>query len=84
VSSFFNRIKNKNVHQAYRDLFDMDNPTVRAVLQDMCKAHGVFDGGFDPDPYVHAMHGGERNVVLRIFSIIRSTPEEIVDLSQEG
>jgi len=81
--SFFDRIKNKDIHQAYKDLFDLDNPTAKAVLRDMCKAHGVFDGGFDPDPYIHAMHGGERNAVLRILTIINAEPEVIIDLSKE-
>jgi len=60
-----------------------ESPEGRSVLADMCRAHGVFDGGFDPDPYMNAFNSGERNVVLRVITILGLKPEQIQELSQE-
>ena len=73
--------KNKLRFMAYKWLFDQ--PEGKLILADMCRAHGVFDGGFDPDPYLNAFASGERNVVLRILTIINLTPSEIEELSKE-
>ena len=75
--------KNRRRVNAYKMLFDIENPTVRIVLQDMCKAHSVFDGGFSVEPYQHAFNAGERNVVLRILTILGMTEEDIIKLSEE-
>ncbi len=49
----------------------------------MCAAHHVFDVGFDSDPIELARMAGERNVVLRILTILKLKPEDIVDLAKE-
>ncbi len=68
-------------YRAYKILFE--SPEGRMVLADMCRAHGVFDGGFHPDPYKHAESAGERNAVLRIITILNLTAEEVSALTQE-
>lgn len=75
--------KRKKVFRAYREVFS-DSPEVRTVFNDMCEAHNVFNGGFDPDPYEHARQAGERNVVLRILTILNMSPAEITALAEEG
>lgn len=72
--------KSKKVYRAYQDVFDLESPQVQTVLNDLCKAHSVFDGGFDRDPYVNAFASGERNVILRILTILKTNPQDIVDL----
>lgn len=72
--------QNKKVHRAYQDVFDLESPQVKIVLKDLCGAHSVFDGGFDRDPYLNAFASGERNVVLRILTILKTNPQDIIDL----
>lgn len=72
--------KKRQVYQAYKQVFD--SPEARMVLADMCAAHSVFNGGFDPDPYAHAFNAGERNTVLRILTIINLSPEDILEEAQ--
>lgn len=74
----------KKIHRAYKEIFDLTSPEVRTVMQDLCQAHGVFNGGFEPDPYMNAFASGERNVILRILTILQTKPEDIVGLSKEG
>ena len=73
----------KKIYRAYQDVFDLESPQVCTVLKDMCKAHGVFDGGFNADPYINALNSGERNVVLRILTILNMNPNDIIDLAQK-
>jgi hypothetical protein len=75
--------KNKKVMSAYKDIFNTDSPQAISVLNDMCRAHGVFDGGFDPDPYINAFNSGERNTVLRILTILKMEPTDIIDLTNK-
>lgn len=72
----------KKIHTAYKEVFNTEWPLSRVVLQDLCKAHGVFDGGFDPNPYKNAFASGERNVILRILTILQMKPEDIIKLSE--
>ena len=67
--------------RAYK--FFWESPEGKFILSDMADKHHVFDGGFDPDPYVNAFHSGERNPVLRIFTILKLTAEEIAALVEE-
>ena len=73
---------NRKRAMAYKMLFDLENPHALVVLKDMCAAHGVFDGGFDEEPYLHAFNAGERNVVLRILTFLNMSIEDIVALSE--
>lgn len=79
----FNRNKNRRIQGAYQDVFDFESPQVITVLSDMCAAHGVFDGGFNTDPYMNAFSSGERNAVLRILTILKMNPEDIIDLANK-
>jgi len=80
---FKERRQKKIKAMAYKTLFNLEDPTARIVLNDMCEAHGVFDGGFDPDPYLNAESSGERNVVLRILTICKMSLNDIIGLSEE-
>lgn len=73
----------KKIYRAYREVFDLESPTVRVVMQDLCAAHGVFDGGFNPEPYKNAFVSGERNVILRILAIINLKAQDVVNLANE-
>jgi hypothetical protein len=69
---------------AYQEVFSLENPNARVVMKDLCAAHHVFDIGFDPDPIELARMAGERNVVLRILTLLKAKPEDIIDLAKEG
>ena len=75
----FNRRKKA---MAYKMLFDIENPHALVVLKDMCAAHGVFDGGFTEEPYLHAFQAGERNAVLRILTFLNMSLEDIIALTE--
>ncbi len=72
---------NKRRYQSYKYFFTTSEG--RMILADMCRAHNVFNGGFDPDPYEHAFAAGERNTVLRILTILNLTAEEVAALTEE-
>ena len=74
---------NKKRWMAYRVVFNPELPHSREVLKDLCAAHHVFDVGFDPDPIELSRMAGERNVVLRILTILRLSPEDITELAEE-
>ena len=74
---------NKKRYRAYMEMFSPDGLHSRVVLKDMCAAHHVFDAGFDSDPIELARMAAERNVVLRILTILKLKPEDIVDLAKE-
>lgn len=80
MQTVFNK---KKLHRAYHEVFNLDSPQVCIVLNDLCKAHGVFDGGFNPDPYLNALNSGERNVILRVLTILNMGPIDIIDLSKK-
>lgn len=79
--SVLNKFINKRKYQQYRFFFE--TPEGKTILADMCRAHGVFNGAFDPDPIELGRMAGERNVVLRIMTILNLTPEEVADLDME-
>jgi len=60
----------------YQELFA--SPTGKVILHDMMKAHGFlsssYNGKFEDTVY----NEGARSVVLRIFKILNTQPEEIV------
>ena len=67
----------------YKQVFNEEKDGVKEVLADMCSAHSVFNGGFSPDPYVNAFNSGERNVVLRILTILNLDHNGIINLAKE-
>lgn len=48
----------------------MQSPSGQAVLTDMMKAHKFLDTVFNDNPNVTAFNEGERNVILRILTIL--------------
>ncbi len=68
---------------AYKIVFNPDDLNAKEVLNVLCAAHNVFDVGFDPDPIELARMAGERNVVLRILTILKLKPEDIIELAKE-
>ena len=73
----------KALISAYKYVFDFKIDQVCVILKDMCTAHSVFNGGFDPDPYVNAFNSGERNAILRILTILNLDFNDIINLSKE-
>ena len=53
----------------YHIAFEVSD-TGRRVLEDMMEAHHFMDSSFTPDPYTTAFNEGERNVVLRILTVL--------------
>ncbi len=83
ITDKIQEVLNKKRWMAYRMVFNLDDPQAKEVLKDLCAAHHIFDVGFDPNPYEHARMTGERNVVLRILTILKAKPEDIIDLAKE-
>lgn len=83
--ALWNQKKKKQTatHFAYCNVFNLDDEYARVVIKDMCEAHGVFENRFDTDPCMNAFLTGERNVILRILTILGLSPEEIIRLSEE-
>jgi len=80
---FFRRPINKGrMHRHYLQTFNC--PEGRAVLRDLCIEHGVLTNNFEPNPYKHALNAGERNVVLRIMTILGTEPEDLLTMSDEA
>ncbi|MCP4488999.1 MAG: hypothetical protein GY820_17055 [Gammaproteobacteria bacterium] len=75
--------KQRSLHYAYTNTFNLDDAFDKTVLMDLCEAHGVFDGGFSLDPIQNAFNAGERNAVLRILTILKMTPEDILALEED-
>ena len=74
---------NRKRWRAYLEVFDPNGLHSREVLKDLCAAHNVFNPAFDPDPIELARMAGERNVVLRILTILKLTPEDITEMAEE-
>lgn len=59
----------------YHNTFQV-SPTGMKVLGDLMKAHYFYSSTFSPDPCSAARNEGERNVVLRILTIIEGHLDE--------
>ena len=55
--------------EAYQVLFK--SSPGQAVLEDLMKVHYMDKSTFDKDPAIMAIREGERNVVLRIFHLLK-------------
>lgn len=62
-------------HEEYYNAF-VQSPSGRNVLKDMLAAHYHNASSFSPDPYQTAFNEGERNVVLRILTILNQYEKE--------
>ena len=51
--------------------------TGREVLKDMKSAHYFESSTFDPNPYEMARREGERNVILRILTMLEEHRKEV-------
>jgi hypothetical protein len=67
----------QELRSAYIRIFK-DNPDGALVLKDLMAAHYILRSTFDIEPVLHAEREGERNVVLRILTILDSRPEDIL------
>lgn len=64
----------QELHQAYLDIFS--SPSGQVVLKDMARAHYFERSTFSTDVVKMAEAEGERNVILRIRSILNAKPEQ--------
>lgn len=65
---------------AYNRVFDLNSPHTHVVLKDLaqfCRAHR---STFHPDPRIHAVLEGRREVWLKIQEMLELTPEQIYEL----
>lgn len=60
------------------------SPSGAEVLKDLIHAHYVLQPTFHQDPNVAAFQEGQRAVVMRILSILNTTPEEIEKIARES
>jgi len=67
----------------YHDVFKHNN-SGKKVLEDMIRVHHVINSSFSDDPCKTAFKEGERNVVLRILSILEMNPNEFLKLVEEA
>lgn len=61
--------------EEYYNTFQV-SPTGMKVLGDLMKAHHFYSSTFSIDPYTTARREGERNVVLRILTIMEGHLDE--------
>ncbi len=54
-----------------------NSPHGQRVLMDMMKNHRMLSSSFDSDPLKMALYEGERNVVLRILSMLKIDIQEL-------
>ena len=80
ISFNFNK-KRKLMDSAYKRVFNTHDG--RLILQDMMEQHGVLNSVFDANPSIMALREGERNVVLRILSLIDCSSNEILKKIKE-
>ena len=56
----------------------------KRVLADMMSSHYMFTATFAPqDPHMTSIREGERNVILRLLSILKKDPEKLRDYIME-
>ncbi len=65
---------------AYNKVFDPKNQFMNYVMMDLAKFCRAHDSTFHPDPRVHAMLEGRREVFLRIAENLNLSSEEIYKL----
>ncbi len=56
----------------------------RRVLHDLFNAHGMLTTNFHENPYVMAAREGERAVIVRILSILKTSPEKLYKQIEES
>lgn len=76
------RKKNKEVVQAYLSVFATADG--KKVLQDLMEYCKINKSCFDSDPYEMARMEGERNVALRILSILNTDEQRLTEMFSEN
>lgn len=66
--------------QAYNQVFDPQNIFTGKVLKDLAKFCRAHETSFHPDPRVHAIMEGRREVWLRIQQQLQLTDEQLWEL----
>lgn len=77
-SSYMAKVQGNTL--AYNQVFNLASPHTKVVLKDLalfCRAHVTT---FHPDPRVHAVLEGRREVWLKIQEMLELTPEQIYEL----
>lgn len=64
--------------RAYKDVFDLQSPVVVKVLEDLSTFCRARESTFHPDPRIHALLEGRREVFLRIKEHIELGLEELL------
>lgn len=77
-------IRKKKLDQVafYQSVFNSEEG--KKVLYDMMKIHYVIGSTFSKDPHEMALKEGERNVVLRILSILQIDPQKLLEDINKG
>lgn len=63
----------------YQSVFDKESPTAKEVLDDLAKFCRADMSTFDPDPRIHAVLEGRREVWLRIKDHIDLGSKELFE-----
>lgn len=66
--------------QAYQQTFNQENVFVKKVLEDLSKFCRENRTTFDPDPRIHAVLEGRREVLLRIQTHLKLSPQELLEV----
>lgn len=68
----------------YHDVFK-NHPSGKEVLKDMMKVHHCMQTSFrDENSHITAFNEGQRNVVMRILTILETNPREYLKLLEEA
>ena len=71
--------------RSYRLLFgDADRGASKAVLKDLAKFCRANQSCFDPDPRIHAVLEGRREVWQRIANHLNLSPQELLAIYNPG
>lgn len=65
---------------AYNRVFDKQSPYTEDVLKDLAKFCRAYETTYHPDPRIHAVLEGRREVWLKIQEHLQLTMEEIYEL----
>jgi hypothetical protein len=66
----------------YQAIFSSEDG--KKVLYDLMRTHYIIGSTFSKDPYETALKEGERNTVLRILSILKIDPIQLLDGINKG
>lgn len=70
--------------RAYQTTFDRTSEMDKVVLKDLANFCRADESTFDPDPRIHAVKEGRREVYLRIMSHLNLSSEQLWELVTTG